>query len=86
MDGPLRHSKLFIFIFVNLPENLKKKKIETILAKDVVRNYELGTSEAWLTSHLSQQTSEPAYHIVDCRIYVMACLLLDELGRLTILS
>ena len=28
----------------------------------------LGTSDTWSTSHLSQQTSEPAYYIVDCRI------------------
>jgi hypothetical protein len=28
-----------------------------------------GTSIAWATSHLSQQTSEPAYYIVDCRIF-----------------
>ena len=25
--------------------------------------------DAWLTIHLSQQTSEPAYYIVDCRIW-----------------
>ena len=29
----------------------------------------LGTSDPWSTSHLSQQTSKPAYHIVDCRIF-----------------
>ena len=28
----------------------------------------LGTSDAWSTSHLSQQRSKPAYYIVDCRI------------------
>ena len=28
----------------------------------------LGTSHAWLTSHLSQRMSKPAYYIVDCRI------------------
>ena len=36
-----------------------------------IRNYikkMLGTSDAWSMSQLSQQTSEPAYHIVDCRI------------------
>ena len=27
-----------------------------------------GTSNAWLTSHLSQRTSKPAYYIVDCWI------------------
>ena len=44
-----------------------------IFAKNFARNYEkkimLGTSDARSTSHLSQQTSEPAYYIVDCRIY-----------------
>ena len=25
-------------------------------------------SDTWLTSHLSQRTSKPSYHIVDCRI------------------
>ena len=29
----------------------------------------LGTSDAWSTSHLSKQTSEPAYYVVDCRIF-----------------
>ena len=28
----------------------------------------LGTSDVWLTIHLSQQTSEPAYYILDWRI------------------
>ena len=28
----------------------------------------LRTSDPWLTSHLSQQTSKPAYYIVDCAI------------------
>ena len=43
-----------------------------IFAKTIARNYEkrimLWTSDARLTSHLSQQTNKPAYHIVDCRI------------------
>ena len=30
---------------------------------------EIGTSDAWSMSHLSQRTSEPAYYIVDCRIF-----------------
>ena len=30
--------------------------------------YVLGKLDAWSTSHLSQQTSEPAYYIVDCWI------------------
>ena len=29
----------------------------------------LGTSDAWSTSHSSQQPSEPEYHIIDCRIF-----------------
>ena len=29
----------------------------------------LGTSDAWLTSHLSYRLSEPAHYIVDWRIY-----------------
>ena len=29
----------------------------------------LGTSDAWWTSHSSQQPSKPAYYIVDCLIY-----------------
>ena len=29
----------------------------------------LGTSDAWSTSHLSQQTSQPVYYIVDCQIF-----------------
>ena len=29
----------------------------------------LGTSDPWSMSHLSLQTSEAAYHIVDCRIF-----------------
>ena len=43
-----------------------------IFAKNFARNYEkmiiLETSDAWSMSRLSQQTSEPAYYIVDCRI------------------
>ena len=29
----------------------------------------LGMSDAWSTSPLSHRSSEPAYYIVDCRIY-----------------
>ena len=28
----------------------------------------LGTSDAWSTSHLTQQTSEPAYCVLYCRL------------------
>ena len=49
------------------------KKINwNIFSKNFARNHEkiiiLGASDAWPTSHLSQQTSEPLYYIVDCRI------------------
>ena len=36
----------------------------------------LGTSDAWWMSHSSQQTSEPGYYIVDCRI----CIYADKVG------
>ena len=46
-----------------------------VFAKNFARFYEkkviLGTSDAWSTSCLSHQVSEPAYYIVDCRIYVL---------------
>ena len=45
-----------------------------------IRNYKkkimLGTSDAWWMSHSSQQTSEPGYYIVDCRI----CIYADKVG------
>ena len=44
-----------------------------IFAKNFAREYGekiiLGTSDPWSSSHLSQQTSKPAYYIVDCRIF-----------------
>ena len=40
------------------------KKLKPILQKVI-----LWTSDTWLLSHLSQQTSEPAYHIADWSIY-----------------
>ena len=36
--------------------------------QEIMKKIMLGTSDDWSTSHLSQQTSEPAYYIVDCRI------------------
>ena len=43
-----------------------------IFEKNFARNYEkttiLGTLDAWSMSHFSQQPSDLAYHIVDCRI------------------
>ena len=54
------HSKLFVFSFVNIYKKIKKY-IEIVFAKKFWRNHEnwiiLGTSDTWLTSHLSQQTS-----------------------------
>ena len=46
-------------------------KIKSFECPNSIRNYEklLGTSDAWLTSRLSHRPSEPAYYIVDCRIY-----------------
>ena len=35
----------------------------------------LGTSDAWSTSHLSHRAREPAYYIVDCRIYTILTVL-----------
>ena len=62
----LGHSKLFIFFWIY-------EKIEKKIEKNFARNYEkriiLGTSDAWLTSHLSQQNCKPAYYTVDCQIY-----------------
>ena len=47
-------------------------KIKSFECPKYVRNYEkkviLETSDAWSTSHLFQQPSEPEYYIVDCRI------------------
>ena len=43
--------------------------LERILQKIMKKRIILGTSDAWLMSHLSQRTGKPAYHIVDCRIY-----------------
>ena len=44
-------------------------KIETVLAKNFETLYEKkiipGKSDAWMTSHLSHQSSKPAYYIVD---------------------
>ena len=39
-----------------------------------IKNYEkimLGTSDAWLTSHSSQQPSKPEYYILDCWIFAV---------------
>jgi Uri superfamily endonuclease len=66
----LRALKTLYFYFCKFIKEIKE--IETIFANNFARNYEkiiiLGTSDACSTSHLSRQTSEPAYYIVDCRI------------------
>ena len=51
----------------------KLTKTKSFECPKSIRNYEKkiileASSEAWLTSHLSPQTSEPAYYIIDCRI------------------
>ena len=46
-------------------------KIKSFECPKSIRNYKkatLGTSDTWLTSHLSQETSVPTYYIVDCQI------------------
>ena len=40
----------------------------TNLQEIMKKRIKLGTSDAWSTSHLFQQTSEPVYYIADCRI------------------
>ena len=42
----------------------------------------LGTSDAWSTSRLSHRLSEPAYYIVDCRIFSV----LHQINLLVIIS
>ena len=66
----LGHSKLFIFIFDNLWKNKRinwndfcKESCKKLWKKLI-----LWLSDAWSTSHLSQQASEPVYNIVDCQI------------------
>ena len=52
-------------------KKITKIKMKSFECPKSIRNYEkkiLGTSDAWLTSHLSHRPSEPAYYIVDCRI------------------
>ena len=47
-------------------------KIKSFECPKSIRNYEkkiLGTSDAWSTSLWSHRPSEPAYYIVDCRIF-----------------
>ena len=38
------------------------------MLSEIIKKIMLGTPDAWSTSHLSQRTSKPTYHIVDCRI------------------
>ena len=37
--------------------------------QEIVKKIILGTSDTWLTIHLSQRTSKPTYYIVDCQIF-----------------
>ena len=56
-------------------------KIKSFECPKSIRNYEkkiLATSDTWSTSRLSHQPSEPAYYIVDCRIFTC---LLYRVGR-----
>ena len=41
--------------------------LQVIMKKRII----LGTSDTWSLSHSSQQPSDPAYYIEDCRIYVV---------------
>ena len=52
-----------------------------------IRNYKkkiLGTSDSWSTSRLSHRPSEPAYHIVDCRIFRPSGSFINDLAPITI--
>ena len=45
--------------------------MQIMFANNFERHYEKkNTSDAWWTSHLSQQSSEPAYYIIDCLFQV----------------
>ena len=62
--------KTLYFHFCSIIKKIEKKN-ERVVAKNFARLYEkkiLGTSDAWLTSHLSHRPNKPVYHIVDCRI------------------
>ena len=57
-----------------------------IFAKNFTRNYEkkiLGTSDAWLTSHLSQQTSVLYHRLSDiCTICIKSYAIFLKIGQL----
>ena len=65
LQNSLQKSFQFIFLFFY---NFTKIKIKSFECSKSIRNYK--KNNAWLTSHLSQRTSEPAYYIVDCRILI----------------
>ena len=44
--------------------------MQRILQEMMKKKIILGRSDAWLMSSLSQRPIEPAYYIVDCRIFV----------------
>ena len=56
---------LFILFFINLQKS-KQRVLSALSLQQIMRKIMLGTSDAWSTSHLSQQPSKPAYYIVDC--------------------
>ena len=58
------------YFFLNSIYKITKINIKSFKWPKFVKNYDkkiLGTSDAWSTSRLSHQPSEPAYYIVDCR-------------------
>jgi hypothetical protein len=60
--------KPFQFTF-SIFYKIKEMKIKSFECP--IRNYKkiLGTSDTWLTSHLSHRPSEPVYYMVDCQIF-----------------
>ena len=61
----LRALKTLYFYFCNFMKKKKWKGFCKEFCKILWRKIILGTSDAWLTSHLSHRPSEPVYYIVD---------------------
>ena len=59
---------VFSYFFIDLQKS-KQRVLSALSLKEIIKKTMRGISDAWSTSHLSQRTSEPAYYIVDCRIY-----------------
>ena len=79
MDRALGYSKLFIFIFVNLWKNRKingnnfcKECCKKLWKKNNTKNIRRLVNESFVPAN--QQTSKPAYYIVDCRIFGSAAI------------